>query len=62
VDDNDNIVTDRLKLLNEQLTQAEADRIVKEARYRMAATGNPELIANVVPSTTLQVLRSRKRT
>jgi capsular exopolysaccharide synthesis family protein len=60
VDDNDNIVTDRLKLLNEQLTQAEADRIVKEARYRMAATGNPELIANVVPSTTLQVLRTQE--
>jgi capsular exopolysaccharide synthesis family protein len=59
-DDNDNIVTDRLKLLNEQLTQAEADRIVKEARYRMAATGNPELIANVVPSTTLQVLRTQE--
>jgi len=59
-DESDNIVTDRLKLLNEQLTQAEAERIVKEARYRMAATGDPELIANVVPSTTLQVLRTQE--
>jgi len=59
-EDSENIVTDRLKILNEQLSQAEADRIVKEARYRMAATGNPELIANVVPSTTLQVLRTQE--
>lgn len=59
-DESENIVTDRLKMLNEQLTQAEADRIVKEARYRMAATGDPELIANVVPSTTLQVLRTQE--
>jgi len=59
-DDSENIVTDRLRILNEQLTQAEAERIVKEARYRIAATGDPELIANVVPSTTLQVLRTQE--
>lgn len=58
-DENDNIVIDRLKLLNEQLTEAESDRIVKEARYRLAKTGNPELIAAVIPSTTLQVLRTQ---
>jgi capsular exopolysaccharide synthesis family protein len=59
-EENDNVITDRLKILNEQLTQAEADRIVKEARYRMAATGDPELVANVVPSTSLQVLRTQE--
>jgi capsular exopolysaccharide synthesis family protein len=59
-DDSSNIVTDRLKILNEQLTQAEADRIVKEARHRVALTGDPELIANVVPSTTIQVLRTQE--
>lgn len=59
-DDSDNIITDRLKILNEQLTQAEADRIVKEARYRMAATGDPELIANGIPSPTLQTLRTQE--
>ena len=36
-DENDNIVTDRLKVLNQQVSEAEADRIIKEARYRMAA-------------------------
>jgi uncharacterized protein involved in exopolysaccharide biosynthesis len=59
-DESDNIVTDRLKQLNEQLTQAEADRIVKEGRYRLARSGDPELIASVVPSTTLQVLRTQE--
>jgi capsular exopolysaccharide synthesis family protein len=59
-DESDNIVTDRLKQLNEELTQAEADRIVKEGRYRLARSGNPELIASVVPSTTLQMLRTQE--
>jgi capsular exopolysaccharide synthesis family protein len=59
-DESDNIVTDRLKQLNEELTQAEADRIVKEGRYRLALSGNPELIASAVPDTTLQVLRTQQ--
>lgn len=60
VDETDNIVTDKLKDLNEQLTAAESDRIMKEARYRIAGSGNPELIAYTVPEPTLQVLRSQQ--
>ena len=60
IDETDNIVTDKLKDLNEQLTAAESDRIVKEARYRIAGSGNPELIASTVPEPTLQVLRSQQ--
>jgi succinoglycan biosynthesis transport protein ExoP len=59
-DENNNIITDRLKQLNEHLTDAEADRVVKEARYRLAVSGNPELIASVVPSTTLQIFRTQQ--
>ena len=59
-DESDNIVTDRLKQLNEELTQAEGDRIVKEGRNRLARSGNPELIASAAPSTTLQVLRTQE--
>ena len=59
-DENDNVVTNRLKQLNEELTQAEADRIVKEGRYRLAASGNPTLIDSAVPNTTLQVLRTQQ--
>ena len=60
VDETDNIITDKLKDLNEQLTAAESDRIVKEARYRIAGSGNPELIASTVPDATLQVLHSQQ--
>ena len=60
VDETDNIVTDKLKELDEQLTTAESDRIVKEARYRISGSGNPELIASTVPEPTLQVLRSQQ--
>lgn len=59
-DESDNIVTDRLKQLNEELTQAEADRIVKEGRYRLALSGNAELVGSLAPSTTLQVLRTQE--
>ncbi len=59
-DESDNIVTDRLKQLNEELTQAEADRIVKEGRFRLASPGNAELIGSLAPSTTLQVLRTQE--
>ena len=60
VDETDNIVTEKLKGLDEALTQAESDRIVKEARYRISASGNPELIASMVPEPTLQVLRTQQ--
>ena len=33
-----------------QLTDAEADRIVKEAKYRVALSGNPELLGTIVPA------------
>lgn len=59
-DESDNIVTQRLKQLNEELTQAEAERIIKEARYRLARTGDPELIASIVPTPALQVLRTQE--
>ena len=58
--ESDNIVTDRLKQINVELTQIEADRIVKEGRYRLADSGDPELIGSIVPSTTLQVLRNQQ--
>ena len=59
-DESDNIVTDRLKQLNEELTQAEADRIVKEGRFRLARAGNPELIDSTLSSPALQVLRTQQ--
>jgi succinoglycan biosynthesis transport protein ExoP len=55
-----NLVTDSLRTVNEQLSEAEADRIVKEARYRMALTRNPDLLVSVAPGTVLGTLRSQQ--
>jgi capsular exopolysaccharide synthesis family protein len=41
------LVTDDLKTVNEQLAEARADRIVKEARFKMAQTRNPDLLVSV---------------
>jgi succinoglycan biosynthesis transport protein ExoP len=54
------LVGDSLRIVNEQLIQAQADRIVKEARYRLAQTRNPELLVSVAPTTTLVTLRSQQ--
>jgi polysaccharide biosynthesis transport protein len=59
-DESNNTVTDRLKQLNEELTQAEADRILKEGRYRLARSGNPELVDSRTPNPTLQTLRTQE--
>jgi capsular exopolysaccharide synthesis family protein len=59
-DETDNIVFTKLKELDEQLTVLESDRIVKEARYRIAASGDPELLATSAPDATLQVLRAQQ--
>ncbi|HYU46034.1 MAG TPA: polysaccharide biosynthesis tyrosine autokinase [Terriglobales bacterium] len=58
--ESDNITTDRLKVLNQQVTEAEAERIVKEAKHRLAETGDPELIASTIPTPTLQLLRGQE--
>jgi succinoglycan biosynthesis transport protein ExoP len=59
-DETSNIVTDKLKQLDEQLTAAESDRVVKEARYRIATSGDPELMASSAPDPTLQLLRTQE--
>ena len=59
-DENDNIITDRLKYLNQQVTEVEADRIVKEARYRMSQTADPELVGSTVSNPNLSMLRGQE--
>jgi polysaccharide biosynthesis transport protein len=59
-DETHNIITAKLDELNKQLSTAEADRIVKEARFRIASTGNPELIASLVPESVLGSLYKRR--
>jgi len=59
-DETHNIIIDRLELLNKGLSDAEGDRIVKEAKYRIAMTENPELIANIAPQSLLGVLYKQR--
>jgi len=59
-DENDNLVLSKLSDLSKELTDAEADRIVKEAKYRVAQSGNPELIGTIVPDSVLPVLRGQE--
>ena len=58
--DGQTLVTDNLQTVNQQLAEAQADRIVKEARYRLAQTRNPELLVSVAPGTTLTSLRQQQ--
>ncbi|HXM22082.1 MAG TPA: polysaccharide biosynthesis tyrosine autokinase [Terriglobales bacterium] len=59
-DESHNIIIDRLEQLNKALSEAEGDRIVKEAKYRIAMTENPELIANIAPDSLLGALYKQR--
>ncbi len=56
----EDLVVDNLRIANQQLSEAQADRVVKEARYRMAMTRNPELLLSVAPSATLSQLQQQE--
>ena len=58
VDEKSNITTSRLEDLNRQLTEAEADRIQKQARYEGAKSGDPELIAKTDSGALIGKLRA----
>ena len=59
-DETHNIILDKLQELNKQLSAAEGDRIVKEAKYRIGLTENPELIANIAPESILAALYKQR--
>ena len=59
-DETDNLAISDLTDSSKQLTDAEADRIMKEAKYRLAQSGNPELIGTILPDSVLPVLRSQE--
>jgi capsular exopolysaccharide synthesis family protein len=58
MDESHNIQIERLDALNQQLVSAEALRVVREARMRIAEEGDPEGIADIVPGGTLQTLHN----
>ena len=56
----DELALDNLRTANQQLSEASADRVVKEARYKMAMTGNPDLLVSVAPSAVLAQLQQQE--
>lgn len=60
IDEKENIITSKLNELNKELTAAEADRMQKESIYRMAGSGDPELLSSLDPSSPLAKLRSQE--
>jgi len=59
-DENDNLVLSRLDALSKEVTDAEADRIVKEAEYHVAQTGDSDKIATIAPNTLIASLRMQQ--
>ena len=60
IDEKENIITSKLDELNKQLTAAEGDRMQKESVYRLATSGDPDLLSNLDPSSPLVRLRSQE--
>lgn len=58
--DSSSLLDSDLSTVNQQLAEAKADRIVKEARYQMAMTRNPDLLVSVAPNTVLASLRDQE--
>jgi polysaccharide biosynthesis transport protein len=59
-DESHNVALNQMDELNRKLATVEAERIVKEAQYRVAVAGNPELIAAVAPESVIQTLRKQQ--
>ncbi|MDP9161076.1 MAG: GumC family protein, partial [Acidobacteriota bacterium] len=56
IDEKQNIVTTKLDSLNKDLTDAQSDRMQKEADYNLAGTGSPDAIVHVANSAGLPSL------
>src|SRR5262249_1947260 len=59
-DENHNVLIERLNAINQQLVVAEANRIVHEANYRVAMSGDPESLVQLAPGSLLQVLHAEE--
>ena len=59
VDDKQNIITETLNELNKEFTAAQTDRMQKEVSYRIAQSGNAELIKSE-PGSLIERLRAQE--
>ena len=61
-DENHNVLIERLDAINQQLVVSEANRIAREARYRMSLSGDPEALVESQQGSPLLVLHAQKAT
>ncbi len=57
--ENGSLELERLRVSNGQVAAAQAERIIREAKLRLAESDDPDLIATVAPSSTLISLRGQ---
>ena len=62
IDPQNNTVVDRLELLNSRLTEAEGDRILKEAQLRAAMTGDPAVLGALFQILSCRLYKRNRRT
>ncbi len=55
-----NLTFDGLKILNQQLAEAQADLIVKQARLRLVESSSPDALLSVAPTPTMESLRGQR--
>jgi len=60
VDEKTNITMSKLDDLNKQLTEAEADRIQRQAIYEQAKSGDRKVLANTSPNQMVEKLRQQE--
>src|SRR6266404_1192770 len=60
IDEKQNIVTAKLDELNKELTEAQTDRIQKEANYNLARSGDPSAFAKLAADNLLEKLRAQQ--
>ena len=60
IDEKQNIVTAKLDELNKELTEAETDRMQKEANYNLAQSGDPSAFAKLTADNLLEKLRGQQ--
>jgi capsular exopolysaccharide synthesis family protein len=59
-DENHNVLIERLNSTNQQLVTAKTNRIIHEARYRVAMTGDPEALIEIANGSPLQLLHAEE--
>lgn len=60
IDEKQNIVTAKLDELNKELTEAQTDRIQKEANFKLAQTGDPSAFTKLDADNLLEKLRAQE--